>query len=624
MKELTSVLIDALRLEEHIFGNGNNISDLEARLMQWEDGVFRLVVMGEVQKGKSSFINALLGIEDLLPSGDSRSTSLICKIRYSSTLEYRAHFLPECGEAPRPISKNEFELYCSDNDASGNSQQIDFIEVLCPAPMLQTGLEIIDTPGIGGLVKSHKKLTYQCVSQADAVFFVMGSVGAPLGKQELEHLNFIRLITSHIYFIQTKSASVDTKTRLSRRNNNLSILSAEWRIMPDKIPYFMVDSALLFEAMKYQDDDDLEFSGFPELRTFIHGSLQANRHILLEERALSSMSPILDRLRGWILSQRKILLADSEEKRKSCMDEVFNILKELDEWDEKMQPEIQERLKSALDEARLEASVLCEKCHQVSSFQKEYELMIQQCPAKELLNSVLEGFDKSREEHIFRTSCEMTHLIKNRALNFFRDFLSEKDTAFTACADTTAQYLIKTTHIVHVSGSIPHHADTTQKTSSLSKTIIANVACECIKMSIQQMIPGLGIVLCEGGKVLYNRLHNKKISKEQNEQSLAVYKEAALKAAEKAIAADKAMLLNEMDRLLKDVYTIAIQAIIDFVRTKRLELRERRKEIQKRAAMESAELLRRSTELSDIETRFSAIELVVQQRLNVIPPPAIV
>jgi hypothetical protein len=50
-------------------------------------GIFRLVVMGEIKKGKSSFINALTGTENLVPVHSDVATSTIFKIHYGPVVK---------------------------------------------------------------------------------------------------------------------------------------------------------------------------------------------------------------------------------------------------------------------------------------------------------------------------------------------------------------------------------------------------------------------------------------------------------------------------------------------------------------------------------------------------------
>ena len=53
------------------------LQPLKLDLERFELGLFRLVVMGEIKKGKSSFINALLGEPNLLPTSDDIATSTV-------------------------------------------------------------------------------------------------------------------------------------------------------------------------------------------------------------------------------------------------------------------------------------------------------------------------------------------------------------------------------------------------------------------------------------------------------------------------------------------------------------------------------------------------------------------
>ena len=58
------------------------VSDLTPVMERFDLGIFRLVVMGEIKKGKSSFINALLGEPNLLPTASDVATSTVFKLIY--------------------------------------------------------------------------------------------------------------------------------------------------------------------------------------------------------------------------------------------------------------------------------------------------------------------------------------------------------------------------------------------------------------------------------------------------------------------------------------------------------------------------------------------------------------
>ena len=71
------------------------ISDLTPVMERFDLGIFRLVVMGEIKKGKSSFINALLGEPDLLPTASDVATSTVFKLIYGPQKRFKVFFQPD-------------------------------------------------------------------------------------------------------------------------------------------------------------------------------------------------------------------------------------------------------------------------------------------------------------------------------------------------------------------------------------------------------------------------------------------------------------------------------------------------------------------------------------------------
>ena len=122
------------------------------------DQLFLLVVAGEFNSGKSSFINALLG-ERVLPEGVTPTTDRINLLRWG----------PE-------ISEQQREAY--------------LLERTHPAEMLHE-LNIVDTPGTNAVVRRHEELTRDFVPRSDLVFFVT-SADRPFTESERQFLEQIR------------------------------------------------------------------------------------------------------------------------------------------------------------------------------------------------------------------------------------------------------------------------------------------------------------------------------------------------------------------------------------------------------------------------------------------------
>lgn len=149
MDTLAKTLLKAVRLEASLTGETVPES-WEQQLTMWGAGIFRLVVIGEIKKGKSSFINAMLGTRDLVPVSSNVATSTIFKIRYGTQKGYVVHFFEESGKPALTIDAYDLNRFGTEDGNPGNREQVDFIEVLYPSPLLQSGIVIIDTPGLGG------------------------------------------------------------------------------------------------------------------------------------------------------------------------------------------------------------------------------------------------------------------------------------------------------------------------------------------------------------------------------------------------------------------------------------------------------------------------------------------
>ena len=138
-----------------------------AALINEMDELFLLVVVGEYNSGKSTFINALLG-DEVFAMGDLPTTRSISILRY--------------GKAGPPESIGEhLQLYHY------------------PLDVLHD-LDIVDTPGTNSIERMEEEITRGFVPRADLILFVT-SVLQPLTASELDFLTHIREWGKKVVFV---------------------------------------------------------------------------------------------------------------------------------------------------------------------------------------------------------------------------------------------------------------------------------------------------------------------------------------------------------------------------------------------------------------------------------------
>ncbi len=230
------------------FGSDVQAADLQRFREATEQlaGLFLLVIAGEFNSGKSSFINALLG-ERVLPEGVTPTTDRINLLRHG----------PQ-------VTEHAVEAY--------------LLERTHPAELLRE-LTVVDTPGTNAVIRRHEELTRDFVPRADLVLFVT-SADRPFTESEREFLQQIREWGKKIVFIVNKIdilAGSDERTEVLTfvRENAASLLGETPEVFP-------VSARQAAQARTQNAPELWEQSGFDAMEEYLLRTLDQEERIRLK------------------------------------------------------------------------------------------------------------------------------------------------------------------------------------------------------------------------------------------------------------------------------------------------------------------------------------------------------
>ncbi|MEO6056664.1 MAG: dynamin family protein [Gemmatimonadales bacterium] len=241
-------LLDRLATALGRFGNDVDPDDLR-HFQDARDqltGLFLLVVAGEFNSGKSSFINALLG-ERVLPEGVTPTTDRINLLRHGAE-----------------ASEQLLEAY--------------LLERTYPSELLRE-ITIVDTPGTNAIIRRHEELTRDFIPRADLVLFVT-SADRPFTESERGFLIQIREWGKKIVFVINK---FDILTRTDERDQVLQFVREHAQALLGETPrLFPLSARDALAARTANSAEGWTTSGFGAMDEYLVGTLDQEERVRLK------------------------------------------------------------------------------------------------------------------------------------------------------------------------------------------------------------------------------------------------------------------------------------------------------------------------------------------------------
>jgi GTPase Era involved in 16S rRNA processing len=181
---------------------------LDAMLERLLKGRLQLAVLGQFKRGKSTLVNALLGTS-VLPAGVIPLTSVPTFISWGPVprilVTYsRTQSSDELDIGQPELLEKALFKYVAEEANPKNVLGVKRVDLFFPSPLLQKGIILIDTPGIGSIHQHNTDAALSVLPECDAAIFVT-SADPPMTEAELAYLDHAWTKAARMYFVLNKA-----------------------------------------------------------------------------------------------------------------------------------------------------------------------------------------------------------------------------------------------------------------------------------------------------------------------------------------------------------------------------------------------------------------------------------
>jgi len=262
---------------------------------------FYLTLAGQFSRGKSTLMNAMLGM-DRLPTGVIPVTSVITAVSYNTRERVLMHF--ENSNLTHEVPLSELPEWITERGNPGNERKIDMAEVQLPAELLRQGAFFVDTPGLGSAVIENTKTTHRFLPHIDALVLVT-SFEFPLSQEEIVFLSGARELRRRIFLVVNKQDLCTSRQRAEVLDFIRLRLAEE--AGADEIPLFPVSASEGLAAKLEGNAERLERSGLPAFE-------RALVNYLLTDRSRDFLTAMCDRIESLFASHEAPGLKELERR----------------------------------------------------------------------------------------------------------------------------------------------------------------------------------------------------------------------------------------------------------------------------------------------------------------------
>jgi GTPase SAR1 family protein len=153
--------------------------DLEEGGRRLAEDRVNLVILGEFKRGKGSLVNALVG-RDVVPTGVLPLTAAVTIVRHGESPRLLVGF----GDGARQeVALARIADFATEAGNPHNRRGVETLTVELPSALLERGVQLVDTPGIGSVHAHNRETALGFLGQVDAALFTLAA-DQPLSETE--------------------------------------------------------------------------------------------------------------------------------------------------------------------------------------------------------------------------------------------------------------------------------------------------------------------------------------------------------------------------------------------------------------------------------------------------------
>ncbi len=342
---------------------------------------FNLVVVGQFKRGKTSFINALLGA-DILPVAVVPLTSIVTIMTYGEAL--RIKVLYNDGRDAE-IKQENLPEYVTEKGNPKNIKDVSEVIITYPSPYLKDGVRLIDTPGVGSIYQHNTDVAYQYLPKSDAVLFLL-SVDQPMGKAELDFIKDVKEYSNKIFFLLNKADYLPESDLKESIDFSRGVLK---EAMSTDVRIFPISAKLALDGKLSASKEMLQKSLLPQFSEVLNTFLMNEKGKVLILSVANNLLRVLSQAKFELELEMKSLttpLDELQQKINAFEAKKQEVLLEKQDFDILLDGETKRLTKNILDEdiTQFRKDLLP---HEQAHLEKQFAQM-RALPSRELKNAL--------------------------------------------------------------------------------------------------------------------------------------------------------------------------------------------------------------------------------------------